>query len=33
MSDYQLSDIGITRGQADREAAKPFWVGPIKIDS
>ncbi|MCB1724842.1 MAG: DUF1127 domain-containing protein [Chromatiaceae bacterium] len=25
LSDRQLADIGVTREQADREAAKPFW--------
>lgn len=25
MEDWQLADIGISREQAEREAAKPFW--------
>jgi uncharacterized protein YjiS (DUF1127 family) len=25
-NDYLLADIGVTREQARREAAKPFWV-------
>lgn len=25
LSDRQLDDIGVSREQADREAAKPFW--------
>ena len=25
MEDHLLSDMGISRAQADREAAKPFW--------
>ena len=25
LSDHMLSDIGVTREQAEREAAKPFW--------
>lgn len=26
LSDAQLDDIGISRAEADAEAAKPFWV-------
>jgi uncharacterized protein YjiS (DUF1127 family) len=25
LSDFELQDIGITRSDAQREAAKPFW--------
>lgn len=25
MSDRQLRDLGLTRGQVDRESRKPFW--------
>jgi uncharacterized protein YjiS (DUF1127 family) len=25
MSDHELKDIGITRADANREVAKPFW--------
>ena len=25
MEDHRLDDIGIDRGEADAEAAKPFW--------
>jgi uncharacterized protein YjiS (DUF1127 family) len=25
LSDHLLTDIGVTREQAEREAAKPFW--------
>jgi len=25
LTDHQLRDIGLTRSQADAEAAKPFW--------
>ena len=25
LNDYMLSDIGITREEAGREAARPFW--------
>jgi uncharacterized protein YjiS (DUF1127 family) len=28
LSDYMLSDIGITREEAGREAARPFWDVP-----
>jgi uncharacterized protein YjiS (DUF1127 family) len=26
LDDAQLKDIGVTRGAAQREAAKPFWI-------
>jgi len=26
LDDHMLTDIGITRAEADREARKPFWV-------
>ncbi len=25
LSDHSLADIGVTRSEAEREAAKPFW--------
>lgn len=28
MTDAELADIGISRAQADREAARPFWDLP-----
>lgn len=26
LSDYQLKDIGLSRGQVTAESSKPFWV-------
>lgn len=26
LSDYDLKDIGLSRGQAEGEAVKPFWL-------
>jgi uncharacterized protein YjiS (DUF1127 family) len=26
LTDHDLSDFGVSRGVADHEAAKPFWV-------
>jgi uncharacterized protein YjiS (DUF1127 family) len=28
LDDAQLDDIGITRAQANKEAARPFWDAP-----
>lgn len=28
LSDAQLADIGLTRAEADREAARPAWDAP-----
>jgi uncharacterized protein YjiS (DUF1127 family) len=32
LSDHLLRDIGVTRAEAMREAAKPFWVSETKHD-
>ena len=32
LSDHLLRDIGVTRAEAMREAAKPFWVFETKHD-
>jgi uncharacterized protein YjiS (DUF1127 family) len=30
LNDYMLNDIGLTREQARREAARPFWDMPLR---
>jgi uncharacterized protein YjiS (DUF1127 family) len=30
LSDHMLSDLGLTRAEAAREAARPFWDAPSR---